>query len=80
MQTVSNPIVLMLDFYYTEKVRAKPLMPNITIGEDVFPATEFDISNFYGAPVSVDDRNETSCHHRNYKLFQNYPNSSICQA
>jgi hypothetical protein len=41
---------------------------------DVFPETEFDISNCLGTPVSVDDRKETSLLPKDYKLSQNYPN------
>ena len=41
---------------------------------DVFPETEFDVSNCMEMPVSVDDRNETSYLPKDYKLSQNYPN------
>jgi len=41
---------------------------------DVFPESEFDVSNCLGTPVSVDDRNKTSYLPRDYKLSQNFPN------
>jgi len=41
---------------------------------DVFPESEFDVSNCVGTPVSVDDRNETSYLPKDYKLSQNFPN------